>query len=68
MLKNVIENYDDLNEFTKEELIKIVIALDKVADEAKTTINKLVECNNKLLSELEMNDQTIVKKQNWLGY
>ena len=65
MILNVLNTYDDLNDFTKEELIKMVIALDQVTDEAKNTINKLTDCNNALLGELGYDDLKVSQRLEW---
>lgn len=65
MILNILNTYDELNDFTKEELIKMVIALDQVADEAKNTINKLTDCNNKLLGELGYDDLKVSQRLEW---
>ena len=65
MILNILNTYDELNDFTKEELIKMVIALDQAADEAKNTINKLTDCNNTLLGELGYDDLKVSQRLEW---
>lgn len=65
MILNILNTYDELNDLTKEELIKMVIALDQVADEAKNTINKLTDCNNALLGELGYDDLKVSQRLEW---
>ena len=48
----MIENYDVLNKFSKEELISIVIEFDKLIEQSRTALKKSVELNNKLLKEV----------------
>lgn len=49
----MIKNYDDLNDYTKEDLIAIIKVMDEAIDQAKKTINSLSVLNDELLKEHE---------------
>lgn len=48
----MIDNYKVLNDFSKEELIEIVINLDKLVEQQRVAMRKSMELNNKLLDEV----------------
>lgn len=49
----MIKNYDDLNDYSKEDLIAVIKVMDEAIDQAKETIDSLCTLNDELLKEHE---------------